>query len=231
MIGGSRVRVLWGSAVVVVAALASPAAFAQAGCLQSLAIKKPTATIPGYPWLPGSTPGQAPMSCLAAETFRERVYVENKPLIDGAMLANREAFLARATADVAATEKAIDDLDAKIRANERKQVLLLAGELAIVTGARNSVVACLTQRSPGDLANCVLTLSGFVITMGHILSGNMADNEFAGIADTARQDLAKAKAGLDSLRSTLRDGDMPAVQKATVSMFGGLCRAVQQNCM
>ena len=231
MISGSRVRLLWGSVVVVVAALTSHAALAQVDCLRSLKITKPTATIPGYPWLPGSTPGQAPLSCLAAETFRERVYVENKPLIDGAMLANREAFLARATADVAATEKAIGDLEAKIQANEKKQVLLLAVELVIATSGRNTVVACLALRSPAGLPACAAVVTGMVIAIAHMLSGNMAENEYATAAATARQDLAKVKAQLASLRSTLKDGDMPAVQQATVSMFGGLCRAVQQNCM
>ena len=225
-------HLMWGSVVVVVAALASHTAFAQVGCLQSLKITKPNATIPGYPWLPGSTPGQAPLSCLAAEAFRERVYVENKPLIDGTMLANRDAFLARATADAAKAEAAISDLEAKIRANDVASALVIAAEVVYASLAKAGVIASCLLPDPGpEKLVCAGLVGNVVITFGHILSGNMMQNEFAGLAAAARQDQAKIQARLAALKSTLRDSDMPKAQEATLSMFGGMCRAVQQNCL
>ena len=211
--------------------VASGAAFAQADCLKSLPVTKPNASIQPFPWLPGSTPGQAGMTCMAAERLRERIYVENQPLLNGSALRDRDTYLTAANAAVADAKRVVRDLQQKVDANAGRSALLVAAELTLYTlGKADTLISCLFPDVGPEKGWCAVRITGLALATAHILTGNVAQNEFSQLAADGRADVAKAQTKLAALNAALKSSDVDQAQQNTVRMFGGLCRAIQHDC-
>lgn len=204
-----------------------------ANCMQTFNVKQ-NAEVSDYTWIPGvGSFSSPPISCVALEKSRQRLFVSAGGKIDSTFFASAVKYEAELTAISKRIANAKSDLDNKLANDAAIDAVRVSLEIILYDlGKAMTLIGCFAPE-PTMLSKfgCGVGLISTAKDTHSILSGNLTKKELSDRAKKLTGDIntmEKARAALIAKKAQFK---MDASSKQLNLVFLQMCEAVQKSCL
>ncbi len=204
------------------------AAWSQQDCFSNFNVKNKIVTID---WIAGVGTGKV-MQCEAAEKIRIEVYTKNKEYFNEIGAGNPVAYISTAEKSVSDLKNKIEILESKVKSNDTLASLQISAELVLYEiNKAAAIISCIAPEGVFSKLFCAAALASTANDTYKIATGNIAKNDFADIAQRARNELGTARTQLQELKTKLKADSMSVVSRNFSAMFFGYCQSIKRDCL
>jgi hypothetical protein len=200
----------------------------EAECLQSFAVKQGNSVSYIASSMNGQIKAPATMSCLEAETFRERLYVG----MDKGLYDSETVLRSRLTASKSALEKLEIDLKDAVDAAAVKAKLAAAGAIVYTPAAVASTVACISAVIDGaGVVACGPAAKNSLAATTAWVTLSSFTGDIAKLKANAQGEIQKIKSTINTVSQQLDATKTKNITENYSNLFVAICRAVKQQCL
>jgi hypothetical protein len=200
----------------------------EAECLQSFVVKQGNNVSYITSNMNGTIKAPVTMSCVDAETFRERLYVG----MDKGLYDSESVLRSRLTASKSAMERLEGDLKDAVDAVAIKAKLAAAGAIVYTPAAIASTAACISAVIDGvGVVACGPVVKNSLSATTAWVTLTSFTGDIAKLKAIAQGEIQKAKTTISTVSQQLDATKAKNIRDNYSNLFVAICRAVKEQCL